>query len=366
MTTKPIFLLLSAMTIAHAATVDVTCSANASTDASTLNNAISASGTGDAIHVHGTCIVNATIVLAGNRSYLGDSRSGTVIQQAPGTNLAAMVASDSWVNNATTTGSPIRIAHMTLDANKANNTTASTHALVIRSWLSAIEDLVVENARGDGIRVSNPSANNTLLTNTQVNGRIVHCYVTGFNGIGIHVVDNGNSVTDWDLLENQVSGGGGQSTIYLDDAAGWRISGNHVYAVQQHAIYASRCFGTSIESNYIENFGGAGGSSNTYYGIACTLQGSVASVIAGNKIFMFNGEPGAGSLIFIGVPTVNYGAGEVSVTGNAIYGQGGTAETGLSYKLGGGASLNVLSNNNVQNVGTARYVGSGVTMVTGQ
>jgi hypothetical protein len=364
--TRSTFILISAMSVARAANIDVTCGADASNDAATLNNTISASGTGDAIRVRGTCIVNATIVLFGNRSYLGDSRSGTIIQQAPGANLAAMVASDSWVNNATTTGNPIRIAHMTLDASKATNTTASTHAVVIRSWLSAIEDLVVENARGDGIRVSNPSANNTMLANTQVNGRIIHCYVTGFHGIGIHVVDSGNSVTDWDLLENQVSGGGGQSTIYLDDAAGWRIAGNHLYAVQQHAIHASRCFGTSIESNYIENFGGAGGSSNTYYGIACTLQGSVASVIAGNKVFMFNGEPSAGSLIFIGVPTVNYGPGEVTVTDNAIYGQGGPPETGLSYKLGGGSSLNVLSNNNVQHVGSARYVGSGVTIVTGQ
>ena len=364
--TKWIFILISAPSLAQAASVDVTCSANSSTDAATLNNAITGSGTGDAIHIHGTCIVNAAIVLLGNRSYLGDSRTGTIIQQAPGTNLTAMVASDSWVNNATTTGSPIRLAHMTLDANRTNNTGGTTHALVIRSWLSTIEDLQVENASGDGIRVSNPSANNTLLTNTQVNGRISHCYVWNFNGIGIHVVDSGNSVTDWDLLENQVSGGGGQSTIYLDNSAGWRIAGNHVYAVQQHAIYASRCFGTSIESNYVENFGGAGGSSNTYYGIACTLQGSVASVIAANKIFMFNGEPRAGTLIFIGIPAVNYGTGEVNVVDNVIYGQGGTAETGLSYKAGGGTALNVLSNNNVQHVGTARFVGSGVTLVTGQ
>src|ERR1019366_4931660 len=84
-------LAAAACATARAAAVDVNC-ANAAGDAKALN---AASKTGDAIHIHGTCLVDQTIVLNGNRSYLGDSRTGTVIRQANGANLPALLASDS-------------------------------------------------------------------------------------------------------------------------------------------------------------------------------------------------------------------------------------------------------------------------------
>ena len=38
----------------------------------------------------------------------------------------------------------------------------------------------------------------------------------------------------------------------------WQVRGLHTYGVQQHAIYANRCFATTIASNYIEGMGSEG------------------------------------------------------------------------------------------------------------
>lgn len=354
-------LALAAGPAAKAADVNATC-LNASGDAKILNAAITGSQPGDAIHIHGKCLAEHTIILAGNRSYVGDSRTGTIIRQANGANLAALVASDSWDANAAGTGGPIRIAHMTLDGNRANNT--GTSALVIRSWLTVVEDLQVRSAPADGIRLTNLSKDGkTRLTSTQVNGRISNCFITGSGANGIYVADPGNSLTDWDLLDSWIANSG-ESAIRMDNAAGWKVEGNHLYGVKQHAIYAHRCWGTTIADNYIEGFGESGGD-ETWYGIACTVQGGSASVIRDNKVFGSGATTKTGKLIYIGIPQVNSGVGVINVLNNVIRGGGTERETGLSYQVGQGAGLSILSgNNNVQSVGTGRTTGEKVTLAS--
>jgi hypothetical protein len=354
-------LLLLTGAAAFAAQVNVTCT-NTNADAVKLNTAIENSRSGDRIQIHGTCLLNATVVLLGDRTYEGDSRTGSILRQASGSNLLALVASDSWNSDWTYTGDPIRIAQLTLDGNSSAN--SATNALVIRSWLTVIEDLQVENAPADGIQITSLSKNGVALQGSQVNGHISNVFVTNSGATGIHVVDPGNSVTDWSLLDSWVANSG-QSAIFMDNAAGWTVRGNHVYGVQQHAIFANSCWATSIDSNYIEDFGDSGGS-KTWYGIACTLGGGAASVISGNKVFMFSKEPPSGDFVFMGVPQVNYGTGVINVVGNTILGANGQHDTGLSYLLSGGTGLEVLSsNNNVRDVHIARSIGAGVKLVDG-
>ena len=363
----PTFGLLVALTAggaaSDAAVVNVSCG-NTTGDADVLNSAIRGSATGDAIHIHGTCLVNDTIVLLGDRSYLGDSRTGTVIRQADGANLTALVASDSWMSNATGTGRPVRLAHLTIDGNKAANT--GTHALVIRSWLTTIEDVQVRSAPADGLQLTSLGRDGkTGLTSTQVNGRISNVFISGSNGHGVRVLDPGNAVTDWDLLDSWIASSG-LSAIQMDNAAGWKILGNHVYGVRRHAIYAHRCWGTTIQNNYVEGFGSEGGDDNTWYGIACTVQGGTASVISDNKVFRLGAKAAAlpGRFIYIGVPQVNYGAGVLNVVNNVIRGAGGARDIGLSYQAGKGEGLQVVSaNNNVQSVAVGRAVGERVILV---
>jgi hypothetical protein len=70
-------LLLISSAAAFAAQVNVTCT-NTIADAVRLNTAIENSHSGDRIQIHGTCLLNATIVLLGDRTYEGDSRTGTI------------------------------------------------------------------------------------------------------------------------------------------------------------------------------------------------------------------------------------------------------------------------------------------------
>jgi Right handed beta helix region len=343
--------------------IDVRCNGNAAADTNRLTNSIASSKDGDLIRIHGACEVNQTIVLLAHRTYEGNSRTGSIIRQADNTNLPAVVASDSWANDTPTTGNPIRIAHIKIDGNKASNT--GTHGLLIRSWLTVIEDVQIQNAPGDGILLTNRTRNGVALTNTSVNGRISNVFVTGSGGFGIHVVDSGNSLTDWDLLDSWIANSG-QSGIYLENAAGWKIVGNHIYGVRQHALYANRCYGTTIADNYIEDFGRDGGAGSTWYGIGCTVQGDVGSVIRDNKVFNSSSQPSTGTFRFIGIPRVNYDIGVINVTGNVIRGRNAAADNTAFYYSGGSNPLRVMSTGNqVFSAGTPMTIGPNAVLVDG-
>ena len=124
----------------------------------------------------------------------------------------------------------------------------------------------------------------------------------------------------------------------------------------------NRLCATSISGNYIEEFGSAGGNT-TWYGIRATVQGGAASTISGNRVFHFTPERAGTRYTYIALTHVNYGIGDVTVTGNAIRGAGQAADTGFSYAAGSGVTLNVASSGNlVASVHTARTIGPGVRL----
>jgi Right handed beta helix region len=355
---------------ADAKTITAKC-VNASTDAATLNTAIAGSKPGDQIVISGQCLLTGPVTLLGDRSYLGGSRTGTVLQQASGANLSYLLASDSYVDNDSTTGHPFAIHQLTIDCNGKNNTAATTNGLVIRSWQAQVYDLQIEHCNGDGILVTNRSATGATLANNQANGSITNNYISDSGISGVYVRDTQNVITDWHLSDNYISGSG-QDGIYSDNGAGWYIDGNHLYDGDQDGtpldddgIFVKRMFGTSISNNYIEDFGRAGGAT-TWHGIAGTVQGDAASTIANNRVFMFTAETAGTSYDYIALTQVNYGSGYVTVTGNDIRGAGSAADTGFYFNAGSGKTLTVTSTGNlVTSVGTARATGTGVTISAG-
>jgi hypothetical protein len=329
-------------------TVVVEC-ADVVSDDERLNAAIAGSPAGAEIVISGRCSIDGTIRLLGDRSYRGTSRTGTVIRQADGANLAALAASDSYLDDTGVTGAPVTLRSLTLEGNREANPRAGD-GLVLRSWASVVEDVLVLGANRHGIRVTNPSANGTLLGNTQVNGRISACHVAESGGSGIRVEDPGNAVTDWQLTDNWVAGAGGAG-ISLDNAAGWYVERNHVYGVAGGAIAAERLFGSSVSDNYIEDFGG--------FGIRASVQGEAASTVAHNRVV----GPSGGVSAFVSV-RVNYGAAAVAVVANTIRGSG--AGIGFDYQAGAGTTAMIASTGNlVTGVTTPRRVSSGVTVTTG-
>ncbi|AKF86510.1 hypothetical protein MFUL124B02_28210 [Myxococcus fulvus 124B02] len=350
---------------ALAAQVPVACN-NTVSDDDTLNAAVAASATGDELVISGPCLINATIRLRGQRAYRGGEPSGTVIRQANGANLAALMASDTWLDGDTYTGNPVSVKNVTLEGNPANNTGRATDGIVLMSWNSTVENTRINHMRGSGIRLTNTNSAGTAIVNTQVNGRIVHNFISDSGLHGVFVQDSGNSVTDWDLIDNWIADSGG-SAIRMENSAGWKVRGNHLYGVGQTAIVAQRLFGATLSDNYIEGFG-EGPTAGTWAGIDATVQGDAASVISDNKVFNFGGEPNTASRYhYLSISQVNYGAGFVSVTGNVIRGVGSTRSTGLNYEKGSGTALTVTSTGNlVTGVTTARNVGTGVTVTAGQ
>jgi hypothetical protein len=348
---------------AYAARVAATCTGGTS-DSATIQAAINASLPGDAIVIKGPCTITATIKLLDNRTYRGDSRTGTVLTQAAGANLPAMLASDSWVNNSTVAATGEQIEDLTLDGDGKQNT--GTVPLMLRAWDSRVYDVEIDDAPGNGIELDSLSQNLTHLASTSnlVNSIISDVFVQNSGGDGIADVDPDNHATDWVLERSWIAYSGGAG-VDLANAAGWQIRDLHIYGSQLSAINADRCYGTGINDNYIEDFGAEGNAGSTYYGIRCTVQGDVANVVSGNKINHLTALPAAGTYVYLALDGVNYGTGRVAVTGNAIVGKGTARETGLSYAKGS-YSLDVVSTGNlVDNVGTQRSVQTGVTVSAG-
>jgi len=350
-----------------AGTIYVTCS-NSLSDAAKINAAIAGSPRGAEIVIRGEGLINQTIKLLGHRAYRGESRTGTVLKQADGANLVALLASDTFLDNKSYTGTPVSVRHLTLDGNRANNTESETAGIVLRAWLSVVDDVVIRQMGGDGLMLTSARANGTGLKTTQVNGRISGNFITHSGGHGIFVEDPQNAVTDWTLIDNWVASSG-LDGIHLDNAAGWMVARNHVYGVPRNAIYAHRLFATTISDNYLEGFGETE-QAGTWHGIYATIQGGAASTIANNRVFNFGLRKDPNREVdstyrYIAL-LANYKTAVVSVTGNAIRGAGTSRETALHCTGRKNARLAVTSTGNaIEDIDTKRFVGDNVTVSSG-
>jgi hypothetical protein len=265
-----------------------------------------------------------------------------------------ILASSAYVNNWTTTGDPLSIRDLTVSCNGSGN----TDGIVLLNWQVDVENVNVSGCGGSGIVDTNTNASGGAITNTSVNSRFDKNFITDSGRYGFEVHDTGNSVTDG-FLEDNLIASSGLDAVHLDNAAGWYISGNHLYEVGENAISASRLFGTTIASNYVEDFGD-GKTAGTWYGIVGSVQDGSGSTILGNKVF--NGKPSAGGAkyVYIGITQVNSGTGHLSVTGNVIV---GNPPGGIGISVSGGSNeLDVsASGNQVADVETILAAGSNVT-----
>jgi len=349
----------------HGATIHVACNNN-SGDAALINSAIASSSAGDEIVIDGPALISQTISLRGDRTYRGDSRTGTVLQQANSANLVAVLASTSYLNNSATTDNPITVRQLTVNGNKANNTSSSTIGILLRSKEAVVDDVYITSMNGDGIRVSNPSANGTALTSNQNYGLIQNCFISASEGHGIYVKDTGNKCIGWDIVDNWISDSGDTSdSINVENGNNWIIERNHLYGVHRHGIYVDRAYNASISDNYVEGFGETS-NVGTYYGVGVALNGGTASYINNNHVYNFGGEQSSSSTYnYVAVFRVNYGTGTAYVYGNLVRGTSTTSSSNGLYYSKGSAALTVnYKGNQISNVTTSRFVGTGVSIVS--
>jgi Right handed beta helix region len=322
--------------------VTATCTGSVS-DAASLQRAINLSAVGSLIEIKGpVCLLVAGITFLGDRTYAGYSTTGTVLKQAGP--MRYVLASAAYTASSRYAGEPVAIRDLTVQCNGSG----STNGIVVLNWQVNVQEVDVNDCGGSGIVDTNTTANGHAINNTSVNSRFDDNFISGSGRYGFFVQDSENSVTDGFLDGNQIASSG-LDAIHLQNAAGWDVSGNHVYADSQNAIYADRLFGTTISNNYIEDFG-ATQRSGTWYGIVATVQGSIGSTIFNNKIFNDKGESPSARYIYLGVTGVNFGAGYLSVTGNVITGVQ-ASDVGLSFNGGANKLVVASSGNQVANVG---------------
>jgi hypothetical protein len=291
----------------------------------------------------GTCLLTKGISLPGDRTYVGASRTGTVLRQAG--DMGYVLASAAYVENSPATGQPLAIRNLTVECDGSGG----TDGIIIMNWQVDVESVDVMNCAGSGIVDTNTAANGRAIDNTSVNSRFENNFISDSGGYGFEVHDTDNSVTDGYLVNNQIASSG-RDAIHLDNAAGWNISGNHLYSDAGDAIYANRLYGTTIYGNHIEDFG-LGQPSGTWYGIVGTAQGGMGSTIFNNTISNNKGENGGAKYTYIAVTRVNYGTGYLTVTGNVVLGVR-SSDVGLSFNGGTNKLVVASSGNKVARVGT--------------
>lgn len=338
------------------AVVTAVCTGKTS-DAASLQQAIDSSAVGSLIEIKGpTCLLDKGIIFLADRTYAGYDTTGTILKQdGP---MGYVLAAQAYADNTTWTGDPVTIRDLTVQCNGSGH----TDGLIVLNWQADVEGVDVNDCGGSGIVDTNTTANGHAISNTSVNSRFDDNFISNSGEYGFEVLDSGNSVTDGFLDDNQI-GYSGLDAIHLQNAAGWDISGNHLYSDAQNAIYANRLFGTTISDNYIEDFGAAK-NSGTWYGIVATVQGGVGSTIFNNKISNDKGEGRRARYIYLCITGTNYGTGFLSVTGNVIVGDQ-RSDVGLSFSGGANKLAVVSSGNEVANVGTIRSDTSSVTESAG-
>lgn len=325
-------------------------------DAGMIQHAINASPAGAVIQIGGTCLLDRGITLLPDRTYTGDSRTGTVLKQ--GAPMRYVMASAAYAANGSTTGEPLTIEQLTV----ACSGRGRTDGIIVLNWQADVQDVDVTDCGGSGIVDTSQTASGASITNTSVNSRFTDNFISGSGENGFAVIDRRNSVTDGYFLDNQVASSGG-TAIMLQNAAGWNISGNHLYDDRTNGILAERLFGTVISGNYIEDFA-SGQRAGTWYGIEGTAQGGNGSAIYGNGIFNDRGESGGAEHVYIAITETNSGTGHVAVTGNVIVGAG-QRDVGLSFSGGPHDLFVAVAGNAVSNVGTVTRVSGGVRMSAG-
>jgi hypothetical protein len=325
----------------------VSC-ADRESDAATLQRAIDSSAPGAVISITGgTCLLSRGITLLGDRTYTGGSTTGTVLRQDG--SLPYVLASAAYVTGAAQTGDPLAIRYLTV----ACDGSGGTDGIIILNWQADVQHLDVTRCGGSGIVDTNTTAAGHAITNTSVNSRFDDNFITDSGRDGFEVIDSGRAVTDGYLDDNQI-GSSGQDGINLQTAAGWVVSGNHLYGDGQSGIFAGRMYGTTISGNFIEDFGSRQ-RSGTWYGIVGTGQASVGSTISGNDITNDHGELPGATHVYLAVHQARGGTGYLAVTGNLIVGAA-PGDVGLAFSGAPGRLIVGSSGNEVARVSTVRRV----------
>ena len=223
-----------------------------------------------------------------------------------------------------------------------------------------MENVDVSGCGGSGIVDTNTNASGGAITNTSVNSRFDNNFITGSGRYGFYVQDSRNSVTDGFLKITRSRHPGWMPSILIMLRAG--ISQVITCIMTARGISASRLFGTTIASNYIEDFGD-GKRSGTWYGVIGTARtGTALRSWETRSSTCWASRPVPPTLYWR--YTGKQWRRSLSVTGNVILGDR-RGDVGISLS-GGQNKLDVAaSGNQVSGVGKVMLKGGTATVTAG-
>jgi hypothetical protein len=317
-------------------------------DAAAIQAAIDATPQGGTVWFPpGTYLVGATISLKLACSYVGSSMFGSVIKQAAGKNLVAVVADAGYLANATTSGRGVQVRDLTIDGNAAANTQG--HGLVLMTFRSDLHHLTVQNTPGSGIVFSDKNRAGTVISNSAVENRVTDCSVLNPKGYGVWVLDTNRSgrLTDGYLLNNIVQGAGGTYAMRIERSAGWFIESNHVYRNMQSGYFLGTAWCTYFGFNETDKFGQRGGA-GPYYGVDVSylLSSGRPSLLIGNECATPEGNFTGSSYVYFRIAGDASGTSRATVVGNVAHNDPvgsslghAASSTGFVYQAQNGGTL---------------------------
>lgn len=331
-----------------------------------LQNVLISATAGQVVYLPaGLYLISGTLEIPPGVTLCGASKDTTILTVANNANLQAVIASLGWLESVNTTSqNPVTIRDLQIFGNSTNQSGGAGHGIVLQNFWSTVADVRVGFVVGDGLRWDQFGLNgSTQISGTAVENRVRDSQfrICGGACIRTHDTNAGGSFTDgW--VTNCIIQGPGANGIEIDDAAGWHISGCHLYGLPMSGIQVNRSFMTRIIGNYIETWGGSLTSGvyeaiNMFAGfIADTGPGSV---ISGNSMFL--GTPAGNVASFldgIGVKASTGATSNLAITGNIVSCPAATSAnyTGINLQCQAAtAILNaVTTGNNVEgNWGTA-------------
>jgi hypothetical protein len=320
--------------------------------------------------VSATIVVPSYIRLLGNlgyTNYVAYAAEGSVIRQASGSNLDAVVASYNWYHNVTSgVDLDIQIEKLAIDGNRRNQTGGLGYGVAHMCYRFRMKDSWVLGTYSHNVLHATTDKGTTFV-GTTVEGYYEDNIFYDSGGEALHVqggATDGFFVNN--VVQSPISNG-----INIASLAGWKIDGNHFYGVGADNIVATGASGAVIADNYLElpgiqqTSGGAARHMNLTIG-----SGSPADslVIHGNHMRLDSaataGVTYQGVILTVSATTGTY---PVEMTGNGVDGYV-TTPYGTAYiiNVASGATVNLTTaGNNALNVSTIYSApGSGIINIS--
>lgn len=275
-----------------------------------------------------TYYLASTIELPGYAALLGYGydapNGGTILQQVAGANLNAVIASQGWLESTNTTSvSPGRLENLRITGQPAQGSGAG-HGIVLQTFRSLVRNCAVSGVLGDGIRFDEKGLNGTTqIGNSAVENRVDKCAFRSCGAIGIHTSDPTANVFTDGFVNDCIVQAPGSHGMLIRKAAGWKISGNHLYSLPASGIICNSAFETRITGNYVEPWGQSA-TAGTYRGIDFASiplsDGGNGSVVADNDIHQTQAPGNATSTIRgIDVTAATGFTGTITIVGNHLF-----------------------------------------------